>query len=331
MASDSRYRSVEGGATYTWKRSSGPVRLRLTRLGMLAAMGLVLVGCGAHPVIWEPSSGDKIVEQGITACTGGYDVELKLAITAEYENLRKGGKLEALAARHAGGAIWKYIKDDKERTKIYHDYTECMKPVIAKLLTEDQRPAVVLVGSTEDYKAYNLAAWAETSVQLLQKRLGTTYKIMPLTVSPAWNDLDFIRAQNPAVIVMHASAFHHEQYKDQAVDKLQAVVKSLYTSLPNARFVIFSRLPKDPTPDLCQRWDRQVKFLRAKQFRKRLVFYPLARQESDFTGAAGIEISQIIRCQSGLDAPEYASLYLREIEKEIQQRIANNPCNVKRR
>jgi hypothetical protein len=331
MATDSKRKSVEGRAMYTWQGRGGPVRPRPTNLGLLTALSLLLVGCNPSSVTWQPSSGDKLVEQGITACCGGYDTKLTLSIIAAYENLRKGGKLEAQAAREAGGPILKQYKDDAERTKAYEKYLECMKPVIAKLLTEDQRPAVVLVGSTEDYKAYNLAAWAETSVQLLQKRLGTTYKIMPLTVSPAWNDLDFIRAQNPAVIVMHASAFHHEQYKDQAVDKLQAVVKSLYTSLPNARFVIFSRLPKDPTPDLCQRWDRQVKFLRAKQFRKRLVFYPLARQESDFTGAAGIEISEIIRCQSGLDAPEYSSTYLRGMEKEIKQRIANSPCNAEPR
>lgn len=115
-------------------------------------------------------------------------------------------------------------------------------------------------------------------------------------------------------------------FKDEAIDKSQALVLSLY-GLPYAKFLIFSRLPpENPTPGLCKRWKRQVNFFGEDTFKDRLVFYPMPHKESNFTGKAGIEISQVVRCQSGLDATDYCAVYLRKITKEVQQQLANSSC-----
>lgn len=223
----------------------------------------------------------------------------------------------------AGGTLLKHFKDEAKGLEAYDKYLQCVKPAIDKFVSADQRPAVVLVGSKGDYTDYRLSELEATSVELLHKRLGITFKVLPLTVSYGWDNEESIRAEKPAVIVMHASAFHHDQHKDEAVEKFQALVTALYYGLPKTKFVVFSRMPREnPPQDLCQRWNRQVNFLRARKFHDRLVFYPLFREESNFTGKAGIEISQIIRCLSGLEATEYSSIYLREIEEEAQQRIA---------
>lgn len=326
MASESKSKSIKGCTRHAWNVSRVPIRLRLTRLGILAAMSLVLVGCRSIPVIDQSSPNDELVKQAIAMCTAKYDTKVTFSIIASYERLRKEGKLQLEAAREAGSDFFEHFTDDKERSEVYKSYINCIKPFVEKLLREDQRPTVVLVGSTEDYTTYNLAGLEATSVELLHRRLGE-FKIIPITVSYGWYNESLIRSMNPSVIVMHASAFHHDKYKDKAIDKFQAIVESLYSSLPKTRFVIFSRLPwENPAPDLCQRWNRQVKFLTAKRFQDRLVFYPLHREDSDFTGKAGTEISHIVRCLSGLEATEYSSFYLRQRREEARKRIRQSRC-----
>lgn len=321
MANESKSESIGGCTMYTWNMSRAPIRLRLTRPGILAAMSLVLVGC---TITMPPPDQLWAI---IQTCSMSWGAEASTSLTAKYEDLRKGGEVEWKAAVEAGGTLLKHFKDEAKGLEAYDKYLQCVKPAIDKFVSADQRPAVVLVGSKEDYTDYRLSELEATSVELLHKRLGITFKVLPLTVSYGWDNEESIRTEKPAVIVMHASAFHHDQHKDEAVEKFQAIVSSLY-GLPNTKFLVFSRLPpENPPPDLCQRWNHQVNFLRAEKFQDRLVFYPLHREDSNFTGKAGIEISQIIRCLSGLDATEYSKVYLREIKKEAQQRIANSSCN----
>ena len=162
----------------------------------------------------------------------------------------------------AGGTLLKHFKDEAKGLEAYDKYLQCVKPAIDKFVSADQRPAVVLVGSKDDYTTYRLSDLEATSVELLHKRLGN-FKVTPLTVSYGWDNEEAIRAEKPAVIVMHASAFHHDQHKGEAVEKFQALVLSLY-GLPKTRFLVFSRLPPEhPSPGLCQRWKRQVDFLGA--------------------------------------------------------------------
>jgi len=308
---------------HTWNMSRAPGRLILTTPGLLAAMSLVLVGCKTidHPPapLWA----------AIQTCSGSWGAEASTTLTAKYEDLKKGGEVDWKAAVEAGGTLLKHFKDEAKGQEAYDKYLKCVKPALDKFVSADQRPVVVLVGSKEDYTDYRLSELEATSVELLHKRLGITFKVLPLTISYGWDNEESIRDANPAVVVMHASAFHHDQHKDEAVEKFQAIVSSLYYGLPKAKFVVFSRLPpENPPPDLCQRWNRQVNFLRAEKFQDRLVFYPLRKEDSNFTGKPGIEISQIIRCLSGLDATEYSKVYLRQIKKEAQHRIANSSCSM---
>jgi len=301
----------------TWRLIRFPGQLIMFSVAF-AATSLVVVGCKPPPdQLWPV----------IQACSASWGTEVSTNLTAKYEDLKKGGEVGWKAAFEAGGTLLKHFNDEAKGLEAYDKYLQCVKPAIDKFVSADQRPSVVLVGSKEDYTTYQLSALEATSVELLHKRLGN-FKVMPLTVSYGWDNEEAIRAETPAVIVMHASAFHHDEHKDEAVSKFQALVSSLY-GLPKTKILVFSRLPPEsPSPDLCLRWKRQVEFLSEQRFQDRLVFYPLPRDESNFTGKAGIEITQIVRCQSGLDATNYCSVYLREVAKEAQQRITSSTCSM---
>lgn len=322
MESKSKFKRIKGYTRRIWNVSRVPIRLRPTMLGILAVMSLVSVGCPPKRIGLVVDEND-ILAKGMLVCTEGYRDEVKIALIAKFEDLKKGGTVEWKAAREAGSVLLPKFTDDTKRLEAYKAYLECMKPFIDKDLSVDKRPKVVLVGSKEDYTNYKLEALEATSVALLRNKVDMNFKVAEFIVD-YWRDcVDLIREEKPAVVVMHASAFHHDEYKDEAVDKFQAVVTALYYGLPKTKFVVFSRMPgENPPQDLCQRWKRQVNFLQAKKFRDRLIFYPLLREESNFTGKAGIEISEIIRCLSGLENTGYSSIYLRVIKKEAQKRIA---------
>jgi hypothetical protein len=301
--------------------SRTPGRFILTMLGLVASMSIVLAGCCTT----LPTPSKELLE-AIQACQGEWGSEVKVKLSARIDSLVKGGEVEWKAATKAGGALMDHFTGDSAKTKVYQLYIDCITPAITKYLESDSRPTVVLIGSREDYTGYELTPWAATSVELLHKRLWKALKILPLTVSYGWNDEEIIRAMNPDVIVMHASAFHSDQFKNEAVDKFQALVTSL-ASLPKAKFLIFSRLPEENPPhDKCERWKRQVQFLTAERFRDRLYFYSLPRKESTFTGKAGIEIAEMVRCLCDLEAAEYSSIYLRDRMKESLERIAGSSC-----
>lgn len=302
----------------TWHIKRFPGQL-LISAGLLAATSLIVVGCNT---INPPPVELSVV---IKACSVSWGIEVSTKVTAKYEDLKKGGEVEWKAAVESGGTLFKHFKGDEIGLQAYNKYIECIKPAIDKFVSADERPTVVLVGSKVDYRDYGLSALEATSVELLHKRLGN-YKITPLTVSYGWDNEDSIRKEKPDVIVMHASAFHHDDYKDEAVSKFQALVSSLY-ALPKTKFLVFSRVPQNFSPDLCQRWNRQIEFLNAGRFQDRLVFYTMLREESNFSGKAGIEVSQIVRCQSGLDATEYCSVYLRKLAQESQDRITSSLCS----
>jgi hypothetical protein len=311
---------------HTLYTNRGPGSRMLMPVVLLTVISFVFVGCKTSKITPPPDQ----LWAAIQGCSGSWGSDVSTKLTAKYENLKKGGEVEWKAAIEAGGTLLKHFDDEANALKAYEEYLKCIKPAIDKFLSPYQRPTVVLIGSKEDYTTYQLPALEKTSVELLQRRL-MNFRIIPLTVSYGWDNEESIRAEKPAVIVMHASAFHHHEYKDEAVRKFQALVSSLY-GLPKTKFLVFSRLPKEnPSSDLCQRWKRQTDFLSSEKFQDRLVFYPLPRDESNLTGKAGIEITQIVRCQSGLDATEYCSGYLSEIAQEAQHRIGNSSCNMESR
>lgn len=300
--------------------------LKLKLFCLLLPMSLLLVSCSKP---FYPGKSDPLLKT-MQACSMEWGTKVTAKITAKFEDLKKGGVVEWEAAREAGGILLKDFKNDSIKKEVYDKYINCIKPAIEKLISSDQRPTVVLIGSKEDYTTYKMKDLEQTSVELLQKRFGN-FNVLPFTVSYIWDNEESIREVKPAVIVIHASAFHNDQHKDEAISKFQALILSLY-GLSETKFLVFSRLPEEnPSPDLCQRWNRQVDFLSGKKFRNRLIFYPMPGEESNFTGKAGIEVSQIVRCLSGLEATSYSSVYLREIEKEAQQRILNSSCTLVRR
>lgn len=295
-------------------------------VGVLAKPTLLVLTSLALVACVTPLPPDKVMV-AIQACSGRWGAEVSGKLTAKYEGLKKGGEVEWKAAQDAGGTLLKHFKDDAKGMEAYTKYLECITPTVQKFVSGDDRPVVVVVGSKEDYTTYQLSELEATSAELLDKKLGVSFNVLPITVSYGWDNEESIRREKPAAIVMHASAFHHDQHRDEAVDKFQALLSSLY-GLPKTKFIVFSRLPPEhPPQDLCQRWERQIAFLRGKQFRDRLVFYPMANQESNFKGKAGIEINQITRCLTELDAAEYCSVYLRNIEQKAQDLVAVSSCS----
>jgi len=193
----------------------------------------------------------------------------------------------------------------------------------------EHRPIIILIGSAEDYMPEKPeSAFKKTSVQLLHERLEN-YDVRELTVSydsNTWQDLLTMKPV-PSVILMHASAFNNNKHADEAVGKFQSIVSSFHTSLPDTKLVVFTRLPRsNPPSDLCRRWKRQVDFLTSEKLEDRLTFYPFPRQESDFSGLAGVEVVQIVRCLSQMDTNPNCSTYLQDIVKETRRRIADTPC-----
>lgn len=303
------------------------IQVKLAKTILLAFLTLILAGC-FHNIVKSPP--DELMGP-IQACSGIWGAEVSAEVAAEYQSQKRRGELQLKAAVEAGGTIVRHFDNEALGLAAYDKYLVCIKPAVDKFVAkdqrlEDQRPRVVIIGSREDYTTYRLPALEATSVELLDKRFNFTFRTQPITVSYGWNDEEAVRRANPAVVVIHASAFHDNQFKDEAINKFQALITSLY-GMPNTKFLVFSRVPPDnPDPDLCQRWKRQISFLSREQFKDRLFFYPLARNESDFAGAAGIEISQIVRCQSGLEAKDYCSIILREKTDEALKRISNSTC-----
>jgi hypothetical protein len=292
---------------------------------LLVVVSFVLGGCSTVPP--PPDRLWSVVQ----ACSISWGTEVSGDVSGKYENLKKGGEIKWKAAVEAGGMLLRHFKDEAKGVEAYDKYLQCIKSSVDKYVSADQRPLVKVVGSKEDYTTYGLAELEATSVQLLHKKLGLTFQVEEVTVSYGWDYEESLRSKKPAVIVIHASAFHHEQYKNEAVEKFQALIRYLYGST-EAKFLVFSRLPP-PNPDrsLCSRWERQVNFLRQAQFQDRLFFYPMPRDESNFRGKAGIDVSHIARCLSGLEATDFCSVSLREQAKEATRRISNSTCSSRSR
>lgn len=305
-----------------WLRCKTLRRLSIASF-LLATAGVAPVGCSTlHP---PP---DPLLAT-IQVCSGSWGSDVSAELTANYDKLKTAGEIKWKAAVEAGGRLFSHFKDEEKALQAYDKYLVCMKPSLDKFVSTDQRPTIVLVGSREDYTTYGMSSMEATSVELLHKRFGN-FKVLPLTVSYGWDNEDAIRTEKPDVIVVHASAFHSDEHKDEAIRKFQALVMSLY-GISKSKFLVFSRVPPEhPTADLCQRWKRQIDFLNGTDFKDRLVFYPLARAESNFAGSAGMEVTQIVRCQSGLDATEYCAAYLSKIAEEAKSRVANSSCNAAR-
>jgi hypothetical protein len=193
-----------------------------------------------------------------------------------------------------------------------------------------EKPLVAIIGSGEDYASYRLAALATTSSQLLDRQLYGDFRTMPITVGFQWEGEGFFRRMgvSPSVIVVHASALHASgELANRAVTKFQAMVRSWLSEMPHVKIVVFSRVPPPaPPPGLCARWERQTTFLLSKDLDSRVVFYPLARDESSFDGVAGIEMTRIVRCDAGLDAPGACGAFLREVEIKARDAATHSTC-----
>lgn len=273
------------------------------------------------------------IERAIKDCSQRWGTKASGRLIEQYRNLKKT-RVDGVAAFEAGKAV--LLADPAKGQEALNEYLQCLEPLVGPVAaarespTDDaggQRPAVVLIGSAADYTADTRAPFKATSVQLLHSRLGN-FAVIEHTISYRWERWQEIidMRPTPAVIVMHASAFHDDHYADKAVGKFQSVVSVFHAFMPKTKLVVFSRLPPEkPSADLCQRWRRQVSFLTSKKFGDRVVFYPMPRDEADFNGQAGVEVAQIVRCLSGMDATA-CSTYVVDRLREAERRIADNPC-----
>lgn len=277
------------------------------------------------------------IERAIKDCSQRWGTKVSSRLIERYRNLKKN-RVDGEAAFEAGKA--ELLTDPTKGQEAFNEYLQCIEPIVGTLTAalesppddaKGQRPTIVLIGSAEDYTADTGAPFTATSVQLLHSRLGN-FAVMEHTISYSWErwqDIIDMRPK-PAVIVMHASAFHDDRYANKAVGKFQSVVSLFHAFMPKTKLVVFSRLPpENPSADLCQRWRRQIDFLTSKKFGDRLVFYPMPRDESDFNGQAGVEVAQIVRCLSGMDV-NACSTYVSDRLKEVQHRIADNSCSTER-
>lgn len=281
----------------------------------------VLAGCVIGPNSPPP---DNQLSRVVAACGAGVTEDWSQKLVLEYDKLKVKGEIGITAVRKTGIIIYEAFKDKPE---IYTQYVKCIDKGITHFLSLDSRPRVAIVGSTEDYTTYNLPELTATSADLLDRDLRLSFQTKRILVTYGQDHEDELRGFNPAVVVIHASAFHDDRLKDESVNKFQAYIRSLYT-MPKTRFLVFSRLPPDePSPDLCKRWGRQVTFMTSNRLQDRLFFYPLAQTESNLTGKAGSEMRQIVRCFSGTEEDPFCSDYMAERKNEAQERIRESNCS----
>lgn len=210
----------------------------------------------------------------------------------------------------------------------------------------NEKPLVVLAGSTTEYRPEeNAESVVKTSMEKLDELLRDDVKLEIVPVSYATNLRTKLNQwAAPAVVAIHASAFHDDSFDikagdsneekerktadaSRAVRKFQQTIGSLFESLPKTRFLVYSRVPpKDPDSHVCDRWRSQVQFLLDSKFAPRLVFYPVERADSDFKGPSASEISTVILCQAGLYPDDYCSKYIRGLEQSAMERIKHTTC-----
>jgi hypothetical protein len=188
---------------------------------------------------------------------------------------------------------------------------------------EKVKPRVLIIGGKDDYVEYQLSA------NLLSRFFGEAYWTEPLTVSFGWSDEQWIvREPQPAVIIIHASAFSEEGKEDAAVNKFQANLSDWYSELKQTKFIVFSSYPPSMDAGKCRRWAKQVAFLTDKKFSAdRLAFYPLPQADKDLSSSvSGQGIQRVAHCYAGPSDPDGCAAAMKQVA-EAQDRMPRQSCD----